>query len=262
MSDKNKAILVVSFGTSFPETREKTIDVIEKTIEKNYTDYRIYRAWTSKMIIKKIWTRDHIKINTVTEACKQMLLDGITELIVQPTHVINGIENDQMKEDVLGFKNQFSKISFGNPLLSSTDDQKYVIQSLMRDFNFLDKEDALVFMGHGTTHHANTIYAAVDYMLKDMGYKNVFLGTVESYPSMESIQRKLKDYKPKKVYLAPFMIVAGDHATKDMAGEHKDSWKYQFEQEGYDISCIMKGLGEYAGIRELFLSHIKEAESI
>lgn len=262
MSDKNKAILVVSFGTSFHETRQKTIDAIEQAIAKNYSDYKIYRAWTSKMIINKLWKRDHIKINTVTEACEQILLDGITELIVQPTHVINGIENDQMKQDVLAFHNRFSKISFGNPLLSSTDDQKHVIQSLMKEFKFLMKEDVLVFMGHGTTHHANTIYAAVDYMLKDMGYENIFLGTVESYPSMESIQKKIKAYNPKKVYLAPFMIVAGDHATKDMAGDHKDSWKYQFEKEGYDIICVMKGLGEYTGIQELFLSHIKEAEAI
>lgn len=253
-----RAILVVSFGTTFSDTRKKTIDCIEEDIANQYPDFTIYRAWTSKMIIHKLWKRDQIKINTVKEAFEQMLADGITDVIVQPTHVINGIENEQMKEDALAYQHQFSSIRFGTPLLTSTEDNQKVILALMQEFTSLDSNHVLVFMGHGTTHFANTIYAALDYMLKDMGYTNVFLGTVESYPCMDSLLRMVKKANPKKVILAPFMIVAGDHATNDMASDDPDSWRCQFEQAGFEVECIMKGLGEYKGIRDIFLEHIKD----
>ena len=219
MERKTKAILVVSFGTSFHRTREKTIDRIEADIEAAYPDYQIYRAWTSKMIIAKLLRRDGVKVPTVAEAVEQMIADGITELIVQPTHVINGVENDLMKED-----------------------------------------EALVLMGHGTTHYANAIYAALDYTFKDMGYSRVFLGTVEAYPSMESLKKQIRALGPKCLILAPFMVVAGDHAIHDMSGQDEDSWRSQFEREGYEVVCQMKGLGEYPGVRQIYLEHVREAQ--
>lgn len=260
MKKSKKAILVVSFGTSFHRTREKNIDRIEKDIEEAYPDYRIYRAWTSKMIIAKLLRRDQIKVPTVAEAVEQMIEDGITELIVQPTHVLNGVENDLMKEDVLKRRDAFKSVSFGDPLLTSQEDNEEVIRAVMEEFTDLKEDEALVLMGHGTTHYANSIYAALDYTFKDMGYSRVFLGTVEAYPSMESLKKQIRALGPKKLILAPFMVVAGDHAIHDMSGEDEDSWRSQFEREGYEVACQMKGLGEYPGVRKIYLEHVRAAE--
>ena len=150
-----------------------------------------------------------------------------------------------------------NEILFGAPLLTSEEDSCQVIEALMEEMGEIPEDTALVFMGHGTTHYANTVYAALDYRMKDMGYKNVFLGTVEAYPSLDTMKRRLREGGYKKVILAPFMIVAGDHARHDMASDKEDSWKYALEKEGYEISCVLKGLGEYKGIQELFLEHIR-----
>lgn len=255
-----KAILVVSFGTSHNDTRKVTIDAIEHDIAQAYPDFTLYRAWTSKMIIKKIRERDGIRIPTVREAMEQMIQDGISELIVQPTHVINGIENDLMKEDVLSYSDHFSSVRFGTPLLTSTLDNELVVEAIAQDLGAsLADDEVLVLMGHGTTHYANSIYAALDYTFKDRGYSRIFLGTVEAYPSMESLLRQVKALQPRRAVLAPFMIVAGDHAKNDMAGDDPDSWRCQFEQSGIEVTCILKGLGEYPKIRQLFLDHIKES---
>lgn len=255
---EKKAILVVSFGTSHDDTRAVTIDAIEADVQKAYPDYQIYRGWTSKMIMAKILKRDGIKILNVTEAMEAMKADGITDVIIQPTHVINGIENDLMKEDALAFQKDFHSIKFGNPLLTSEVDNEIVITSIVEEFSHLEKDEVLVLMGHGTTHYANAIYAALDYEFKDKGHSNVFLGTVEAYPSMETLLKMVSVYAPKKVVLAPFMIVAGDHAKNDMSGEDEDSWYHQFKNAGYEVSCVLKGLGEYPSIRQLFLKHIAD----
>lgn len=256
---EKKGILVVSFGTSHEDTRRKTIEAIEKEIESVYTDSIVYRAWTSGMIIKKLKSRDHYHVDTVEQAAERMKKDGVTHVIVQPTHVVNGIENERMKEDILAFCHEFTSISFGSPLLTSSEDNEKVLKVLTEAFQGLPKDTALVFLGHGTTHYANAMYAALDYQLKDMGYKNVHIGTVEAYPSMETIKKKVAEDGYRRVILAPFMIVAGEHAKNDMAGDDKGSWKCQFEAIGCQVECVFKGLGEYEGIRQIFLEHVREA---
>ena len=256
-STEKKAILVVSFGTSHNDTRTITIDAIESDIAATFPDFTVYRAWTSGMIIQKVFKRDNLKIFTVTEAMEQMRADGITDVIIQPTHVINGIENDLMKEHALAFQKDFRSIRFGTPLLTSEADNLAVITAITKNFSFLSPRDALVLMGHGTTHYANAIYAALDYQFKEMGFSNIFIGTVEAYPDMDTLLRLVDRFQPEQLFLAPFMIVAGDHAVNDMAGE-EDSWKSQFETLGYPVTCILKGLGEYEAIRKLFLSHIQD----
>lgn len=261
MSDRQtKAILVVSFGTSFPDTRKRTITAIEDDIAAAYPDYRIYRAWTSKMIMKKLLRTENIKIYNVREAMEAMIADGIRDVVVQPTHVINGIENDLMKEDALYYKEQLDSIRFGAPLLTSDEDNDAVVNAVAHEFSDLSPDSMLVLMGHGTTHYANAIYAALDYRFKDMGYGNIFLGTVEAYPSLEPILKAAQNRRPKSIVLAPFMIVAGDHATNDMAGANSDSWRSRFEAAGYTVSCVMKGLGEYPDIRRIFVEHAAKAE--
>lgn len=256
--ENHKAILVVSFGTSYEATRKVTIEAIEKDIANAYPDYKLYRAWTSKMILAKLKKRDNLHINNVKEAMEEMIADGITDVIIQPTHVINGIENELMKEDALSYRESFHSIRFGTPLLTSEEDNQTVINAIAEEFSYLSEEEVLVLMGHGTTHYSNAIYAALDYAFKDKGHPNIFLGTVEAYPSMQSLMKMIKAYAPKKVVLAPFMIVAGDHAKNDMAGDDPESWYSQFVQEGFQVETVLKGLGEYKGIRQLFVKHVAD----
>lgn len=259
MSETTTAILVVSFGTSFEDTRKLTIDAIEQEIQETFPNCRVYRAWTSKMIMAKLLKRDHVKINNVKEAMEQMHQDGMTDVIVQPTHVMNGVENDLMKEDALSCSNLFSSVTFGAPLLTSEEDSMAVIRAICEEFSDLKPEEALVLMGHGTPHYANSIYAALDYKFKDLGYSNIFVGTVEAYPSFDTLLHQLASFHPQKVILAPFMIVAGDHARNDMAGEEEDSWRSQLTRAGYGVSCTVKGLGEYPAIRRLLIDHVRTA---
>ena len=262
MSDTTKkAVLAVSFGTSHNDTREVTIDAIEKDMQAAFPEYPLYRAWTSKMIINKVNKRDNVHIDTVKEAMERMRADGITDVLVQPTHVINGIENDIMKEEALSYRENFHSISFGDPLLTSEQDNREVIEAVAVEFSHLKEDEVLVLMGHGTTHYANSIYAALDYTFKDRGHKNIFLGTVEAYPSMDSIMKLVKEYDPSKVVLAPFMIVAGDHAKNDMAGDDPESWYSQFKDAGYEVEAVIKGLGEYPGIRKILVNHLKALEN-
>ena len=256
--ENHKAILVVSFGTSYEATRKVTIEAIEKDIANAYPDYKLYRAWTSKMILAKLKKRDNLHISNVKEAMEEMIADGITDVIIQPTHVINGIENELMKEDALSYRESFHSIRFGTPLLTSEEDNQTVINAIAEEFSYLSEEEVLVLMGHGTTHYSNAIYAALDYAFKDKGHPNIFLGTVEAYPSMQSLMKMIKAYAPQKVVLAPFMIVAGDHAKNDMAGDDPESWYSQFVQEGFQVETVLKGLGEYKGIRELFVKHVAD----
>lgn len=257
-----KAILVVSFGTSHKDTREKTLSVIYEDIAKTFCDYAIYEAWTSNMIRKKVKETENLCVLSVKEAMEQMKKDDITHIIIQPTHVINGVENDLMKEQVLTYESDFASIVFGTPLLTTASDYTSVVEILEEEFCDIKKEEAIVLMGHGTIHHANSAYAALAYECQDKGLKNVFLGTVEAYPDLPAILRGLEAFHAKKVHLAMLMIVAGDHAKNDLAGENEDSWNSVLTKEGYDTVLHMKGLGEYPKIREMFLLHIKQAQSI
>lgn len=258
MSENKSAILAVSFGTSYAETRVKTLDRIEDSMRERFPACRVYRAWTSGMIRRKIEKRDGISIPDVQGALRQMAEDGMTDITIQPTHVINGIENDRMLADINACRHLFDRVSVGTPLLTSQEDSRRIVRVIAEELH--PKEDeALVLMGHGTEHYANSVYAALDYLFKDMGYKNIFMGTVEAYPALDSLMRRIKETNPRRVLLAPFMIVAGDHAENDLAGEDEDSWKNQFAKAGFEVTCILKGLGEYAGVHEMFLDHVQAA---
>ena len=256
---ENKGLLVVSFGTSYPETRKKNIEHIERLLSGAFPDRKFYHAYTSGMIRRKLRDRDQILIPGVAEAVQAALDDGVRDLLVQPTHIMNGIENDQMKEDVRRFADQFDRIAFGAPLISSTEDQFAVIEALMEELPSLPDQEALVFMGHGSTHYANTLYAALDYAFKQAGHPNVYVGTVEAYPDARAVLEQLEKKNIRRVYLAPFMLVAGDHACNDLAGEDEDSWNSLFKARGYETCCILKGLGEYDGICDLYIRHARQA---
>ncbi|MCD7735573.1 MAG: sirohydrochlorin cobaltochelatase [Lachnospiraceae bacterium] len=261
MNGSRKAILVVSFGTSYVETRIKTIDRIEEDMKERYPDRRVYCAWTSGIIRRKVKERDGLCIPDIMGAMKQIAADGMTELVVQPTHVINGIETDRMMESVMSGRHLFARVSVGAPLLTTHEDNARIVQVIAGELRPKERE-TLGLMGHGTEHYANSIYAALDYQFKDAGYPNIFMGTVEAYPALDTLLRRVKEQEPERVILAPFMIVAGDHAQKDLAGESEDSWKSRFEKEGFKVSCVLKGLGEYAGVRELLLEHAQTAAEL
>lgn len=175
-----------------------TIDAIEKEIGAAFTDCKIYRAWTSKMILARIEKRDHIHYDNVAEAMERMKKDGITDVIIQPTHVMNGVENDLMKKDVLAYADHFQSVKFGAPLLTTEEDNEYVVKAVADEFSVIkDKETALVLMGHGTEHYANAVYAALDYRFEDMGYENVIVGTVEGYPEIDQVMKQLGKCRAK-----------------------------------------------------------------
>lgn len=260
MNNAVKAILVVSFGTSHEDTRIKTIESIENRIKVTFPEYAMYRAWTSnriRMILKK---RDGLHIDSIEEALKRMKEDGIHEIIIQPTHVINGFENDELKRTVARYSDQFDKILMGAPLLSTQEDNEKVVEILADIWKDIPENEAVVFMGHGTEHYANAVYAALDYLMKEKGYSNMYMGTVESYPSLDTVKGLLSGKAIEKIHLSPFMIVAGDHAKNDMAGDDEDSWKSQLEQSGYKVNCYVRGLGENSKIQDLFIEHVRDAK--
>ena len=255
----DKAILVVSFGTSYEASRKATIEKIEQDIRNAFQDHRIYRAWTSKFIISILKKRDNYTVPTVKEALEQMITDGIREVVVQPTHILDGIENNIMKEEILSYKESFDKIAFGTPLLADSKDESQAINAVTTEFSDLKETEALVFMGHGTTHQVNTVYAGLDQKFKESAHANVFIGTVEVDPTIHDLVKEVTSFQPSKIYVTPFMIVAGDHADNDMAGDSPDSWVCQFENAGFEVCPIIKGLGEYPGIRRMYVEHAQKA---
>lgn len=261
MEEKRKAVLAVSFGTSYEETRKKTLDVIEQEMQAACPGWPLYRAWTSGMVRKKIRERDGIEIPGVRQALEQMQADGIRQVAVQPTHMMNGFEYWKLYREVEEMQDRFEQVSVGQPLLTDLDDCDRVLQELAQAISPAEDE-ALVLMGHGSLHYANFVYAALDYRLKELGYPNIHIGTVEAWPSLKSVQVHVREQHPGKVILAPFLMVAGDHATNDLAGDEEDSWKSCFEADGYQVECVLRGLGEYPGIRQILLEHLQEAKKV
>ena len=253
-----KVILVVSFGTSYNDTREVTIDAIEKKIAEKFSDYEVRRAFTSQIIINKLAQRDGLIIDNVTEAMERLVNDGVGTLVIQPTHVMHGFEYNDMMSETGVFEENFVSFKYGSPLLSSTEDYEKVVNAIVEEYN-VPKDTALVLMGHGTHHFANSTYSALDYRFKDMGYENVFVGTVEGYPEFDSILRWVNKGEYNKVVLVPLMVVAGDHASNDMAGDEDDSWKVMFKSEGKEVETVLKGLGEISGIQQIYVEHIEDA---
>ena len=253
-------ILVVSFGTSYRETREKTIEAVEKAMTAAYPDYEIRRAFTSQTIINILSRRDGIKIDNVDEAMKRLVKDKVTDLIVQPTHVMNGFEYDDMMAEIKPYEKRFASIRYGLPLMISNQDFSEVTSALIENTRQFHADDtAVVFMGHGTEHDANVVYHRLDGLLKTQGNERYFIGTVEAEPSIEDIIPELHSLGVKKVVLMPFMIVAGDHANNDMAGDDEDSWKSILEGDGFTATAVLRGLGEYPEIQKIFVRHAGEA---
>lgn len=255
------AILVVSFGTSYNDSRDITIGAIEEAIAAACPEYEVRRAFTSQIIIDKLKDRDGLEIDNVGEALDRAVADGIKELMVQPTHLMNGYEYTDLAEELTDYLDKFDKIVLGEPLLTDDADFDAVIKAITeRTASYDDGETAICFMGHGTEAASNGVYAKLQDMLTEEGYENYYIGTVEAEPSLDDVIAALNEKGSyKKVVLEPLMVVAGDHANNDMAGDEEDSWKIALEQEGYEVECILEGLGQLPAIQDVYVEHIKTA---
>ncbi|MBQ1311953.1 MAG: sirohydrochlorin cobaltochelatase [Blautia sp.] len=254
-----KALLVVSFGTSYADTRKKTIEVLEKRLAGEFPDRTFYRAWTSGVIIRKL-KKSGLVIDTVAEAMERIRADGCTDLLVQPTHMLNGYENEAMKKTIREAGGFLEKLSFGAPLLNSPEDLACIKKAVQTRFSFLKDTEALVLMGHGSPEQGNEVYEKMRRSFADAS-PSIFLGTVEAVPDFNDVLQDIEKKKPSRICLAPFLIVAGDHASNDLAGAEPDSWKSRLEALGYETEAVLEGLGEYKAVQELLVLHAKEARA-
>ena len=275
-------LLVVSFGTSFNDSRAADIKGIEDAIQAAYPDWSVRRAFTAQIIINHVQARDDEKIDNVDQALERAVSNGVKNLIIQPTHLMHGAEYDELKEAVDGYKDKFESVTIAEPLLGEVgsdatvinEDKQAVAEAITAqavksaNYDSLDAaaEDgtAFVFMGHGTSHNAKVTYSQMQTQMDTLGYKNVFIGTVEGEPeetACENVIEAVKAAGYKKVILRPLMVVAGDHANNDMAGDDDDSWKSQFEASGAfdEIDTQIEGLGRIDAVEQLYVQHTKAA---
>ena len=275
-------LLVVSFGTSFNDSRAEDIKGIEDALAKAYPDWSVRRAFTAQIIINHVQARDDEVIDNMQQALDRAVENGVKNLVVQPTHLMHGAEYDEMTEAINGYKDKFESVAIAEPMLGEVgddatvinDDKKAVAQAITdtackeAGFDSMDAAaeagTAFVFMGHGTSHTANVTYDQMQTQMENLGLKNAFIGTVEGKPedtACEEVIKKAQDAGFKKVVLRPLMVVAGDHANNDMAGDDEDSWKSQFEASGaFDkIDTQIAGLGEISAIQDLYVAHTKAA---
>lgn len=252
-----KAMLVVSFGTSYNDNRDLSIGSVEKAIQDAYPDYEVRRAFTSQIIIDKLKERDGLEIDNVTQAMDRLAADGVKEVVIQPTHVMSGFEYDDVVKEVTPYQDKFDSLKVGKALLIEDADYEELSSVIAEDTKEYDTpETAVVFMGHGTEHEANATYAKLQETITAAGHANYFIGTVEATPSLDDVLALVKASGAKKVVLLPLMIVAGDHANNDMAGDEDDSWKTAFQNAGFEVECVLKGLGQYPGIQKMFVDHV------
>ena len=255
-----KELLVVSFGTSFNDSRRLTIGAIENALAEAFPDWSVRRAFTSQIIIDHVKSRDGEVIDNVTEALERAVNNGVKELLVVPTHLMPGYEYTDLKNELAEYADAFQQIVIGEPLLTSDADFAAVAEIIVNaTAAYDDGETAICFMGHGTEADSNGVYAQMQQVLTDGGHANYFVGTVEAEPSVEDVLALVQAGNYTKVVLRPLMIVAGDHANNDMAGDDEDSWKSVFEGAGYEVTCVVEGLGQLPEIQALFVQHAQAA---
>ena len=264
-----KGLLTVSFGTSFEDTRKKTLDRIDDHLRAAFPDRAFYRAWSSRFIVKKVRERDGFEIDTPQEALERMLADGVTEVLVQPTYVTDGFEYERLIELLRTYTDRFEEIRAGRPLLYTEADRLAACRLISRLYPEVGQDDRLVLMGHGVPAETtpgrdlNGPYRDMNRLFAEENEK-VYMALVEAEPSIKEALEWLEADPPESgdVYLAPFLLVVGDHARNDMAGDEEESWKNTVERAGYKAVPIMRGLAENPVIPEIYEEHAKEADRI
>lgn len=254
----SKAILVVSHGSSYKDTREKCIDAVETRISESFPEAIIRRAFSSDRIIAKLKEKDGICIDTVTEALDKLLSEGIKEVFVQPLLIIPGYEYDKLRAIIGGYEEKgFTTLKLGKPLLYDMKDYPQVVKALEDQIQDIKQTDRVMMMAHGTDHSANGLYMCLQHFL-DKANVNITIGNIKGYPEIKDIIPFLEYMKVNRVSLFPFMLVAGDHARKDMAGEAEDSWVNVLRKKGYKVDYQIRGLGENKMVHRIFINKIKE----
>ena len=241
-----KAILVTSFGTSHRDTREKCLDLIQREVEEKYGSENVERAYTSGIIRRIIEKNEGIHIFDQKEGLKVLKDKGFEEIITMSLHILDGIEYSKLDD-------KFGKIS--KPLLLDDEDFKRIAEN--KEFNDLEGNDAIVFMGHGTESEADYTYQKLQDEYLKAGKNNIFIATVDGKVTIKDVIEKMKGKGFKKILLKPFMIVAGDHAKNDMSSDDEDSWKTMLKNEGYEVTSVLKGMGEYEFIRKMFMDKLE-----
>lgn len=241
-----QAIVITSFGTSVPEARA-SITAVEEVLRSAAPGYSCVRAFTSPTIRRILAGRGE-QVPSLTEALEQLCAAGVGKVVVQPTHLLYGYEYDKLKGEADAFASRFDQVVVGRPLLADTGDIQRFADGLAQTYPLRDGE-AVVLMGHGTEHFANAAYPALQTALHLKGRDNIYIGTVEGWPSLDDILDRLTEHR---VLLAPLMLVAGDHAKHDMAGDDPDSWKSRLEQAGYAVTCSFTGLGMLSWVQEMY----------
>ena len=275
-------LLVVSFGTSFNDSRAEDIKGIEDALAEAFPDWSVRRAFTAQIIINHVQARDDEKIDNMQQALDRAVANGVKNLVVQPTHLMHGAEYDEMVEAIDAYKDKFESVAIAEPMLGEVgddatvinDDKAAVAQAItdeaVKEAGYDSMEaaaedgTAFVFMGHGTSHTANVTYDQMQTQMEKLGFTNAFIGTVEGEPedtACDEVINKVKDAGFKKVILRPLMVVAGDHANNDMAGDDDDSWKSMFEASGNfdEIDCQIEGLGRIDAVEQLYVAHTQAA---
>ena len=257
-----KALMVVSFGSSY-EAAMAAIENIEETCKNAFPDYDFFRAWTSGVIARKLKKTKGIDVLNPREVLDKLVEEEYEEVLCQPTYIIGGIEVDKLTVILEEYRDRIPVIRTGKPLLTDEEDYETVCRAVMGELPHpLGEKEALVLMGHGSEHHANNTYFMFEDMMRDMGYERTFVGTVEGFPRLDYIIRRLKRNRIEDVILMPLLIVAGIHVREDLAGEEEDSWKSVIDREGFRSSVIMEGLGEIDAIAAHFAEHLRNAEQI
>ena len=255
----DKAILAVSFGTAYAETRKKTIEAIEADLAAAFPERRLYTAWTSGMILRKLRARGEETRMNLEEALETMERDGIRDVLVQPTFFLAGTEMRLTRETLETWKGRFRSLALGKVLVSEEKDLEALASALEASFSGVREDEVLALMGHGSEEAEENPYLRLEAAFRKDGRLNFTVGTVEFKPGIAPVLDMVRGRKPRRVYLAPLMIVAGDHALNDMAGEEPDSWKNRIAALGAEPECVLKGLGEYPEVRALLVEHAKQA---
>ena len=256
-------LLVVSFGTSYNDNRAATIGAVESAMETAFPDYAVRRGFTSNIIIEHIQRRDGVVIDDVTEALARAKANGVKNLLVQPTHLMNGYEYGDLVKELEACAGDFETVKIGAPLLTTDEDFAAVAQAMVdAAAGYDDGKTAVCYMGHGSEAAANGIYARMQQHLTDSGHDNFFVGTVEAEPTAEDLVKLVKAGGYERVLLRPMMTVAGAHANNDMAGDGEDSWKSVFTAAGFQVTCEINGLGELEAIQQLLAAHAGEAKPL
>ena len=261
MSDRNE-ILVVSFGTASAESRRLNIDAVEQAIsEAAGESWSVRRCFTSQTIINLISKREGIRTDNVADALERAAAEGVNNLVVQPTHLMKGLEYDKLCSILADYADSFGKVTICDPLLTSEEDLDRVADALAEaSASYEDGSTAIVFMGHGTEAAANRVYDKMQSVLSSKGKSDYFVGTVEAEPSLDDVIRAVGKGNYKRVVLRPLMLVAGNHAVNDMASaDDPDSWYSRFRAEGYETVCIIEGLGQLPAVRDIYADHIHRA---